>query len=232
MSGEAEVPLGVAHTPLRDQIREQLRQRIINGLLPPGTKMVERELAAELGVSRVPVREALRMLESEGFVQVVPRRGVVVKQLSRTDVEELFDVRESLEVLATRRAAENATQADLRRLAQHLDKARHAVEAGKLDRFGDANEAFHDEIVRMARNGLLAGMLEPLQGRLHWLFRQIGNAEGLWQEHNRLYQAIASGDPDAAAAQALDHVRVNRRTALRLLFEDPGDTAEALNSSA
>lgn len=225
MSGAAEVPLGLAHTPLRDQIREQLRRRIIDGTLPPGAKLVERELAAQLGVSRVPIREAVRMLESEGFVQVVPRRGVVVKQLSRTDVEELFDVRESLEVLATRRAAEHAGPADLRRLAQHLKKARQALDNGKLDRFGEANEAFHDEIIALARNSLLAGLLEPLQGRLHWLFRQIEDPESLWQEHQRLYEAIASGDPDAASARALDHVRVNRDIALHVLFDEPaGDS--------
>lgn len=230
MSGDAEVPLGVAHTPLRDQIREQLRKRIIDGRLPPGARLVERELAAELGVSRVPVREAVRMLESEGFVQVVPRRGVVVKQLSRTDVEELFDVRESLEVLATRRAAENARPADLRRLAQHLKKARRALDAGKIEQFGDANEAFHDEIIALARNQLLAGMLEPLQGRLHWLFRQIDNPERLWEEHQRLYDAIASGDPELATTQALSHVRVNRDIALRVLFDEPA--RDALDSPA
>lgn len=230
MSGDAEVPLGVAHTPLRDQIREQLRKRIIDGRLAPGARLVERELAAELGVSRVPVREAVRMLESEGFVQVVPRRGVVVKQLSRTDVEELFDVRESLEVLATRRAAENSRPADLRRLAQHLKKARRALDAGKIEQFGDANEAFHDEIIALARNQLLAGMLEPLQGRLHWLFRQIDNPEGLWEEHRRLYDAIASGDPELATIQALSHVRINRDIAMRLLFDEPAQ--DALDSPA
>lgn len=230
MSGEAEIPLGVAHTPLRDQIREQLRKRIIDGRLPPGARLVERELAAELGVSRVPVREAVRMLESEGFVQVVPRRGVVVKQLSRTDVEELFDVRESLEVLATRRAAENSRPADLRRLAQHLKKARRALDTGKIEQFGDANEAFHDEIIALARNHLLAGMLEPLQGRLHWLFRQIDNPESLWEEHQRLYGAIASGDPERATTQALSHVRINRDIAMRLLFDEP--TRDVLDSPA
>ncbi|MQA62748.1 MAG: FCD domain-containing protein [Actinophytocola sp.] len=224
------MPLGVAHTPLRDQIREQLRKRIIDGRLPPGTRLVERELAAELGVSRVPVREAVRMLDSEGFVQVVPRRGVVVKQLSRTDVEELFDVRESLEVLATRRAAENSRPADLRRLAQHLKKARRALDAGKIEQFGDANEAFHDEIIALARNHLLAGMLEPLQGRLHWLFRQIDNPESLWEEHQRLYNAIASGDPELATTQALSHVRINRDIAMRLLFDEP--TQDVLDSPA
>lgn len=217
------VSLGAAHTPLRDQVREEIRQRIVDGQLPPGSRMVERELAAELGVSRVPVREALRMLETEGFVSVVPRKGVVVRSLSRTDVIELFDVREALEVLATRRAAETATPAELRRLEQLLARARKAIDADDSAGAGAANEAFHDEIILLARNGLLAGMLEPLQGRLHWLFRQTQDLDALWSEHRRLFEAIASGDPDRAAAQALQHVRTNREVAIGLLFDQPED---------
>ncbi len=218
MTRGAGVPLGLAHLPLRDQIRNRIRDRIVRGELPPGSKMVERELAAELGVSRVPVREALRMLESEGFVQVVPRRGVIVKQLSRTDVEELFDVRESLEALTARRAAQHATPAGLRRMKRHLDKARRAADAGRLDRFGDANVAFHDEIAAVARNSLLGTILEPLRGRLDWLFRQIDDPDTLCAEHDRLYEAIASGDPVKAGTVAVEHVASSQATALRVLF--------------
>lgn len=231
MPGDAEVPLGVAHVPLRDQVYERLRHQIIDGTLRPGTKLVERELAAELGVSRVPVREAVRRLETEGFVQVVPRKGVVIRQLSRKNVEELYDVREALEVLATRRAAENSGPADRRRLNQHLTQARRALDAGKIERFGAANEAFHDEIIALARNELLAEMLEPLQGRLHWLFRQIDDPESLLDEHRRLYDAIASGDPDVAGARALEHVRINRAIALRVLFGEGDDSPAASPAS-
>lgn len=227
MPAQSAVSLGDAHTPLRDQVREEIRQRIIDGQLLPGSRMVERELAAELGVSRVPVREALRMLETEGFVTVVPRKGVVVRSMSREDVVELFDVREALEVLATRRAAESATPTDLRRLEQLLGKARKAIDAGDGTAAGAANEAFHDEIIVLARNGLLAGMLEPLQGRLHWLFRQTEDLDALWSEHRQLYEAIASGDSDRAAEQALRHVRVNRELAIGMLFDQHLDQQES-----
>ena len=136
------------------------------------------------------------------------------------DVVELFDVREALEVFATRRAAVTATTADLRRLKQALDKARIAVDAGDPKAAGSANDIFHDLIIVMARNGLLAGMLEPLQGRLHWLFRQVDDLDSLWEEHRELYDAIASGEPDRAGAQALQHVQANRDIALALLFGD------------
>lgn len=211
------------YVPLRDKVRDEIRQRIIDGDYPPGSRIVERDLAEEFGVSRIPVREAFRMLETEGFVTVVARRGVIVRQLAEQDVAELFDVREALEVLACRRAAENATKADLRRLRQALDRAQKACSAGDRRAAGAANESFHDELIAIAHNKLLAGLLEPLQGRLHWLFRQHDNPSELYEEHMRLYETIASGDPDRAAAQALEHVRVNRDLALRLLFGgEPG----------
>lgn len=214
--------------PLRDRVRDEIRQRIIDGDYPPGGRIVERDIADELGVSRIPVREAFRMLQTDGFVAVVPRRGVIVRQLSEEDVIELFDVRESLEVLACRRAAERATKADLRRLHRVLDQARKAVEETDFRAAGSANEAFHDEIIALARNKLLAGLLEPLQGRLHWLFRQHDNPAKLYNEHVQLCDAIASGDPDVAAAQALEHVRVNRQLALQLLFPDPSGEEPAV----
>jgi DNA-binding GntR family transcriptional regulator len=221
--------LGEAHTPLRDQVREEIRLRISDGRLGPGSKMVERELAAELGVSRVPVREALRMLETEGFVQVIPRRGVVVKRLSRHDVEELFDVREALEVLATRRAAVHAQPEELVETLRILDEGEHALTIGDSAAAQQCNESFHDAVVAMAHNDLLAGILEPLQGRLHWLFRQNEDVAELVREHRGLYAAIASGDPEQAGKLAIEHVRVNREVALRLLFGTSADTAPDLS---
>jgi DNA-binding GntR family transcriptional regulator len=217
------VPLGLAHAPLRDQTRDEIRQRIVDGRLSPGMRIVERELADELRVSRVPVREALRMLASEGFLENVPRRGVVVKRLTRRDVEELFDVRESLEVLAARRASERARPEDLTRLRAILDRVDRAIEADDAESIGRGNEEFHDAIIELADNGLLAAMLEPLQGRLHWLFRQNQNAEQLQTEHRMLYEAVASGDPERSGAQALAHVLENRDLAMSLLFDEAGD---------
>jgi DNA-binding GntR family transcriptional regulator len=222
---EGSRSLGDAHTPLRDQVREEIRRRISDGRLGPGSRMVERELAAELGVSRVPVREALRMLETEGFVQVIPRRGVVVKRLSRHDVEELFDVREALEVLATSRAAVHAQPDELSETRRILDEGDVALTLGDIASAQQSNESFHDAVVTMAHNDLLAGILEPLQGRLHWLFRQNEDVGELVREHRGLYAAIASGDPEQAGRLAIEHVRVNREVALRLLFGDGDNTA-------
>lgn len=213
------VSLGVAHTPLRDQVRDELRERIADGRLAPGVKMIERELADQLGVSRVPIREALRVLEAEGFVQVVPRRGVIVRQHSRIDIEELFDVREALEVLACRAAATRASVTEMALVRRTLTDGVRALNRGDREAALRSNEAFHDAVVGLAHNNLLAALLEPLQGRLHWLFRQVEDVAGVVREHEELFEAIASGDPNRAGQAALEHVQLNRQTALRLLFE-------------
>lgn len=212
--------LGAAHAPLRDQVRDDIRQRIVEGLLTPGQKIVERELAAELGVSRLPIREAIRMLETEGFVTVVPRSGVVVRRLSRRDVEELFDVREALEVFAVRRATERATDHELKRLTHLVDQAAKPRTTREPKKAEAARDAFHDEIIRLAHIHLLAELLEPLQGRLHWLFRQNQDHRGLCQEHHRLVEAMSTRDPARAGEEALRHVRRNREVSLDLLYPD------------
>jgi DNA-binding GntR family transcriptional regulator len=208
---------------LRDQVCEELRDRIIAGRLRPGYRLVERDLATEFGVSRVPVREAIRILVGEGFVKALSPRRIVVMELSRRDVEELFDVREALEVLAARLATQQADRTGLRQMERLLEEAHRATMSDRPEEISRANAAFHRHIVELADNALLASILEPLEGRLRWLFQQIDDPGHLWKEHLALYEAIASGDADAAARHALQHVREYRRIALRLLY---GTTTE------
>ncbi|MFC8511295.1 GntR family transcriptional regulator [Streptomyces sp. NPDC057411] len=204
---------------LRDQVCEGLRDRIITGRLKPGDRLVEREVAEDFGVSRVPVREAIRILIGEGFLQTVSQRRIVVREMTRQDVDNLFDMREALEVLAVRRASERATLTELDALARLLARARAATDSGGPEELSRANAAFHAHIVRMSRNDLLVTALESLEGRLRWLFQQIDEPESLWEEHRLLYEAIAAGDADAAEDYALHHVRHYREVANRLLFD-------------
>jgi DNA-binding GntR family transcriptional regulator len=167
---------------------------------------VERDLAAEFNVSRLPVREALRMLRQEGLVSDRGARGAEVSSLSPKDVEDLFDVRQSLEVLACRLAAARATPEDLSALEALLDAAELSLAKGAIMDAHRANSEFHDAITRIANNGFLKSALEPLQGRMHWLFRHVSDLPELIEEHRALYTAIASGDPDRAAAQSASHI--------------------------
>jgi DNA-binding GntR family transcriptional regulator len=209
-----------ARIPLRDQVRQELQARIADGRLRPGDRIFEQDLAAELGVSRVPVREAIRMLQSEGFVDVLPRRrGVFVRGLDRQQAKELFEVREALEVYAARLAAERAEPADVAQMAEFARQARAAHQAGNVDEMSNANASFHDKLVALAGNDLLASMLEPLHGRLAWLFRMNLEPERVCAEHEELQAAIAAGDADRAAEVAQRHVLSSRRMVLeRMLF--------------
>lgn len=206
---------------LRDQVCEGIRDQIITGRLKPGDRLVERDVAEEFGVSRIPAREAIRILMSEGFLHALSPRRIVVKQLSRREVLNLFDLREALEVLAVRRAAEHADASQVRRLHQLLESARKATLSGRAERVSRANTAFHHHIVEMAGNELLASTLEPLEGRLRWLFHQVDDPASVWEQHRRLCETIAAADAEAAAACALRHVRHYREVALRLLFDEP-----------
>lgn len=192
--------------PLREEIRDTLRTRIFEGHYAPGARLIERDLAAEFRVSRLPVREALRMLRQEGLIEDRLPKGSVVATLSEKGVRDLFDVRHALEVLASRLAAERATPDDLERLEGLLARATDALARGSVMEAHRANNDFHDEITQIAGNDFLRSALEPLQGRMHWLFRHVTDLGELIQEHRDLLAAIASGDPERAAQQSAHHV--------------------------
>ncbi|MER5939672.1 GntR family transcriptional regulator [Streptomyces sp. NPDC001928] len=212
-------PLGA----IRERVLATLRQDIIAGRLRPGDRLVERELADRFRVSRVPVREAIRALVAEGFVHFETPRRTVVRRLTPADVKELFELREALEVYAAGLAASRATQEDLAELREMLRTAASATEAGDAERITDVNTRFHNRILAMAGNSLLTSVMEPVDGRLRWLTRQNEEWPQLLTEHQELYEAIASGDPDRARAHTLSHVQANYRSTVRHLFgEDEG----------
>ncbi|MCG7210985.1 MULTISPECIES: GntR family transcriptional regulator [Streptomyces] len=207
-------PLGA----VRERVLATLRQDIIEGRLAPGDRLVERELAERFGVSRVPVREAIRALVAEGFVLFESARRTVVRRLTPTDVKELFELREALEVYAAGLAAARATPEALAELRELLDQAASATRSDDAETITDVNTRFHDRILALAGNSLLIAVMEPVDGRLRWLTRRNEEWPQLLTEHRELYEAIASGDPDRARALALDHVRANYRSTVRHLF--------------
>ncbi|MFE1953961.1 GntR family transcriptional regulator [Streptomyces sp. NPDC059524] len=205
--------------PLRDIVREHLRNSIYDGTLPPGTRLVEQELAQQFKVSRLPVREALRILHHEGLVEHLPTRGVVVRTLDRRQVSELYDLREALEVLAARQAAERVAEGAPTRLSAATERAGDAAGAGDASAVHDANSSLHEEITALAGNKLLAETLEPIVGRVDWLRRKVEDFGMIQAEHEALAAAIVAGDPEAAAPAARDHVRASRERTLKGLFD-------------
>lgn len=167
----------------------------------PGVRLRERELSEALNVSRVPVREALQQLEAEGFVVTSPRRGATVKQITLKDVNELFDLRLSLEVLAARLAAQVAAAGRATgRLPQLMDEAAETTARHDHEQIPLINPALHTEIVAMGGNSLLESSMKPLLGRMQWLFALIGerDPQGQCEEHLGLCKAINDGKPDLA----------------------------------
>jgi DNA-binding GntR family transcriptional regulator len=214
-SAIAASTIGASHRPLRDKVVDELRRRIIDGAYEPGDRLTEERLADDFGVSRNPVREAIRVLEAEGFLIAQPRRGAVVASMSVQDVEDLFDVRVSLEALAAALAAERAGPSGAGILDKLLAKARTTRRMADL---AALNTQFHAAICALSGNALLAGLMESLHGRLQWVYRQSAETRAAysWAEHEEMAAAIRAGDAEAARHAARTHVLAARRSALEL----------------
>lgn len=210
---------GTTGGSLGQQAYERLKDEIIGLQRPPGQRLVERELATELGVSRIPLREALRLLEAEGLVVIVPRQGTLVAPFTASDVRDLLDVRESLEGLAARLAAgtDDATRIEAARAT--LAAARRAMASGDDRAVAAANAGFHEAVVDLSDNPLLQSLMQPLTARLRWLFH-LAYADDvnlrLCEEHEEILAAIAEGDAERAGDLAARHVRATRALTLEL----------------
>ena len=204
--------VGRVHQPLRSLVSDELRRLVVTGELPPGSRIVEDRLAERLGVSRNPVREALQALAAEGFVEILPRRGAVVAQITPEHAEDLFDVRTALEPLAARLAARRADDDGLDRLRAVLAKARDATDVGELDVLAACNTEFHSLVVELSGNDYLGLLVAPMARRVQWVFRTSAatRAPHSWTEHEELLRAIAAGDEDYAEAVARSHVAAAR----------------------
>ncbi len=200
--------LGAAHRPLREAVLDELRSRIIAGVYEQGSRMLEEELAAELAVSRNPVREALQALAGEGFVEIEPRRGARVSVLTTRRTDDLFAVRQSLEGLVASLAAQRRSDVQLAELTAIVERGLAASEAGVLDELPELNTRFHRVLGEAADNQLLSDMLDRLAHVIQWVYtsRIALRSHRSWSEHERILQAIAVGDPEAAEREARHHI--------------------------
>lgn len=202
--------VGRDHRPLRDIVCDEVRSRIINGEYAPGSHLVEDRLAQDLGVSRNPVREALRVLEAEGFIDMIPRRGAVVATLSDDEVRDIFDVRTALERLAAELAARRASEEDVASLRDVLAEAEDALKRDDVGALTDLNAVFHERVLALSGNGYLRDTMLQLRGRMKWIFSRTASTprgQHSLDEHGELVDAIAAGDEEAAAELAVRHVR-------------------------
>lgn len=203
---------------LGDQASQALRLMIRKGELRPGIRLVETELAEMLGVSRGPVRDALRQLASERLVTISPSRGAVVRVWSPDDLEQLFELRAMLEVEAIRRTVTHSAAECATELAALMASWKQAVLDGNRARCADFDFDFHRAIWRHARNMWLTEALEHLVQPCHTIF-YLNTSENRdlmqnWQSHEKARQVIASGDPEAASELMRAHMAKSLAQAL------------------
>jgi DNA-binding GntR family transcriptional regulator len=201
-----------ARSTVVDQVVEAIVERVRLGRYVPGQRLIEADLTADLGVSRGPLREALSRLASQGLLDISPHRGAVVRRLTRTDVTELFAMRELLEGEAARLAARNinvdAARSTFRLLARSMRSYRTAKD---WQSYVDTNTALHDAIVAASGNLLLQQMVEQLSTQAFRLqFRSSVDGRPLLEsvrDHEAILKAILAGDEDAARESMQEHVR-------------------------
>jgi DNA-binding GntR family transcriptional regulator len=194
--------------PLHDRVVAELRRAILSRRFKPGERLVEERLAAELGVSRVPVREAIRALASEGLVELTARRGASVARLSAQEARETIELRALLEGQNARLAARRGDAGVQQRITAVLERGAAAVQAGRFDQLAALNRQFHEELALAGRNTVLAELLTRLRDRTEMLFAPDAPAgqRAAWDEHAAILRAIVAGDEQEAATLAAAHV--------------------------
>lgn len=212
------------YKPLRELVFESLREAIISGRLHPGQHLMEIQLAEELGVSRTPVREAIRKLELEGLVVMIPRKGAYVAGLSIKDIADVFEIRRALEGLAARLAAERCTDEELEEMERILMKTAELVEEGRVEEIIEWDTRFHEALVKAAHNPrlsqLVANLREQVQRFRNSSLRHPGRLKVALEEHRQIVEAIAERDPDLAQNRAYEHIESAENSLMEVISQN------------
>lgn len=198
--------------PLRERVYEELEELIVYGRLAPGEHLVEVAVAKRLGVSRIPVREALQLLHRDGWVDLRPRQGAFVHQPTLEEVEDAFSVRTILEVESARSAACYATEESVQTLRDILEAGTKALLRGDDRELVLLNSRFHSRVTDIGGNRVLESLIAILDKRIRWYFAPVVRYRGpdSWREHAELVDAIAAGDADLAAGVMRKHAEATR----------------------
>ncbi len=203
---------------LTEEAYDAIRAQIFSRQLRPGTRLVVTTLARELQLSATPINEALAALDREGLVAYAPHRGYSVQTVPLDSAEEIYTVREALEVLGVRLAAERGTGKAIGDLKQIVEGSRKAVRQGDTATFGDLDILFHRTIAIASGYDLLTRIVDLIQGQLRLLMSTVvsapGRFRGACEEHELIFEAIRTRDPDRAESLMRRHI-ANARQALR-----------------
>lgn len=206
--------LGARHTPLNTVLVDAIRDAIVSGRYQPGERLIEERLAEDFGVSRIPIREALRTLSAAGLVSIEPRKGATVTALSHQTAIEMIEVRATLEALNARLAARHIRTDLVARLQAVLERGNEAAARGAHDALARLNAEYHELLAEAGMNRILGDMMRQLRERTAGYFTSgADGAARTWQEHAAILGAVIGGDEERAAALASEHVLGAARTA-------------------
>ncbi len=197
----------------------RIENDILNGRYQPGDSLNEIKLSDEIGVSRTPVREAIRQLELAGLVETIPNKGAIVKGITAQDIEDIYTIRMRIEGLAARWAAEKATDAELEELREAVEMEEFYTQKNRTEQLMQFDSRFHEIIFRAGKSRVL---MQTLSSYHHYVQRARGKslgtpgrAEQVLEEHRAIYEAIAARDPDGAEKLMVQHIKNARRNFLR-----------------
>lgn len=206
----AEMMKKYSDKPAREMVSLTLRQAILTGRFMPGDRLMEIQLASQMGVSRTPVREALKLLATEGLVIMVPNRGAYVSDISEKGVMDVLEVRRTLEGLATSRAVRRMDPEGMRRLNDAREACKAAVEAEDHRALASADIAFHDVILKATGNDRLVEIMNNLADRIYRyryeFIKDVSHHPAILLEHNKIYDAFFEHNEDEAVAAIQAHI--------------------------
>lgn len=215
--------------PLRDVVFNTLRKAILTGELKPGERLMEIHLANRLGVSRTPIREAIRKLELEGLVTMIPRRGAEVAQITEKSLKDVLEVRRALDALCAELACDRISDEEKEKLWQACEEFEHATRTGDATTIAAADVAFHDIIVEATGNKRLIQLINNLSEQMYrYRFEYIKDESGhdnLVSEHRMIYESIIRQDKVKAAEAAKLHIDNQEKSVIRQIRLDQENTA-------
>ena len=212
------------YLPLRDVVFNTLRQAIITGEFVPGERLMEIALANRLGVSRTPVREAIRKLELEGLVVMIPRKGAEVARITEKDLRDVLEVRSSLEELAAGLATERLDESSREKIQAALDNFREAIQTDDNPKIADCDVEFHDAVFEATQNKRLIQIINNLREqiyryRLEYVKDTAYNAV-LLKEHEELVEAMFAGNKERAKEIMKRHIDNQEETVIKKIQEE------------
>jgi DNA-binding GntR family transcriptional regulator len=221
----SSVSFAIARTvaPIRTQVQQHLRHAILTGHFRPGDRLVERELCALLGVSRTPVREALRHLEVHGLVVNIPQKGLVVATMSGSEATEVYQVRAAVESLAGRLFAQHASGEHQVALREAMAALEAALLSNEVSALVATKDQFYTVLLAGAANHTLADIVDSLRNRITWLryltLAQPGRARQSVAEMERILAAVLSRDLEGASRACLEHVEAAAAVAKQVFLQ-------------